>query len=159
MGIAGSYAWAAGSGAIGGYVGNGVGNKINGQPFNQNAGLAATIGGVLGFGGQMYFDLAAGKVPGAIKCPVKGTPKPSPNFKPPTNPPQMPPGNIPPGWRVRQMPPTSQYPDGYWRLEKPMDNGGWQGIDPSTMKPGPQPQTHVPFPPGTTPPSAPTIQQ
>ena len=53
---------------------------------------------------------------------------------------------IPSGFRVRQMPPTQQYPNGYWRLEKPMSNGGWLGIDPSTMKPGTQPQTHIPLP-------------
>jgi RHS repeat-associated protein len=73
-------------------------------------------------------------------------PKPSPKFVPPTNPPQVPPSSIPPGWRVRSMPPTQQYPNGYWRLEKPMPGGGWQGIDPSTMKPGTQPQTHVEWP-------------
>jgi len=44
------------------------------------------------------------------------------------------------------MPPTADYPNGYWRLEKPMPNGGWQGIDPSTMKPGTQCETHVPLP-------------
>jgi RHS repeat-associated protein len=76
-----------------------------------------------------------------------GTPKPSPKFVPPTNPPQLPPTNIPPGWRIRPMPPTPQYPDGYWKLEKPMPQGGWQPIDPSTGKPGTRPQTHVPFPP------------
>lgn len=45
------------------------------------------------------------------------------------------------------MPPTEQYPNGYWRLEKPMANGGWQGIDPSTMKPGGRAETHIPLPP------------
>lgn len=79
---------------------------------------------------------------------VPGGPKPTPNFKPPTNPAQIPPAQIPAGWRVREMPPTQQYPNGYWKLEKPMPNGGWQPIDPSTMKPGGRPETHVPFPPG-----------
>ena len=73
-------------------------------------------------------------------------PKPSPNFKPPTNPPQLPPTDIPDGWRIREMPPTEQYPNGYWTLEKPMKDGGWQGINPSTMKPGSRPETHVPYP-------------
>ncbi|MFH1023788.1 MAG: RHS repeat-associated core domain-containing protein [Planctomycetota bacterium] len=77
----------------------------------------------------------------------KGIPKPTPKFQPPTNPPQMPPEVIPPGWRVRVMPPTEQYPNGYWKLEKPMVDGSWQPIDPSTMKPGGRPETHVPFPP------------
>jgi hypothetical protein len=88
---------------------------------------------------------------GDTKAPVegltKGPPKPSPKFEPPTNPPQLPPTEIPEGLRVRTMPPTEQYPNGYWKLEKPLDNGGWQGIDPSTMKPGAHPQTHVPLPP------------
>ena len=47
------------------------------------------------------------------------------------------------------MPPTEQYPDGYWKLEKPMKGGKWQPIDPSTGKPGRRPETHVPFPPKT----------
>ena len=76
----------------------------------------------------------------------EGGAKPSPKFQPPTNPPQMPPENIPPDWRVREMPPTEQYPDGYWKLEKPMADGSWQPIDPSTMKPGTRPETHIPFP-------------
>jgi len=75
-------------------------------------------------------------------------PKKSPNFVPPTNPPSLPPTEIPPGWRIREMPPAPGYPDGYWKLEKPLPDGFWQPIDPSTMKPGGRPQTHVPFPPG-----------
>lgn len=85
-------------------------------------------------------------MPSVLDEPAVGGPKPSPNFQEPTNLPQLPPENIPDGWRVREMPPTPQYPNGYWRLEKPMDNGGWQGINPATMKPGTQPETHVPFP-------------
>jgi hypothetical protein len=77
----------------------------------------------------------------------KGAPKPSPNFKPPTNSPQHPPAEVPPGWRVREMGSTEQYPNGYWKLEKPMKDGSWQPIDPSTMKPGGRPETHIPFPP------------
>jgi hypothetical protein len=73
---------------------------------------------------------------------------PSPKFEPPTNPAQLPPDEVPDGWRVRIMRPTEQYPDGYWKLEKPMSNGGWQPIDPSDMQPGTRPETHIPLPPG-----------
>lgn len=105
-------------------------------------------GGVMKAGGKLLGKLLPGlKFPGmGVTTGGKGKPKPAIKFKPPTNQPQFPPTNIPDGWRVRDMPPTSQYPNGYWRLEKPMTNGGWQGIDPSTMKPGGHHQTHVPFP-------------
>ena len=86
-----------------------------------------------------------------------GGPKPSPKFISPTNPAQMPPKTIPPGWRVRGMPPTKQYPNGYWKLEKPMSNGGWQPINPSTMRPGGRPDTHIPYPPKRAP-DVPTIK-
>ena len=88
----------------------------------------------------------------------KGTPKPSPKFKTPTNPPQLPlaPNEIPAGWRVRLMPPTEQYPNGYWVLEKPMSDGSWQPMNPSSMKPGPRPDTHVPLPPPNPAPPAPS---
>lgn len=78
---------------------------------------------------------------------TKSEPKPAQKFKEPTNPPQNPPENVPEGMTVRVMPPTQQYPNGYWRLEKPMPQGGAQGINPATMKPGPQHETHVPLPP------------
>lgn len=73
-------------------------------------------------------------------------PKPSPKYSPPTNSPQFPPKEVPPRWRVRPMPPTAQYPNGYWKLEKPLPDGSWQPIDPLTMKPGTRPETHIPFP-------------
>ena len=76
----------------------------------------------------------------------KGGPKPTPKWIPPTNPPQDPPSDIPPGYRIRVMPPTEQYPTGYWRLFKPLPDGNWQPIDPSTMKPGSRPETHIPLP-------------
>ncbi|MCI0553067.1 MAG: hypothetical protein L0287_19135, partial [Anaerolineae bacterium] len=75
--------------------------------------------------------------------------KRSPKWEPPTNPAQEPPAEIPEGWNVRVMPPDAEagYPDGYWVLEKPMANGSWQPIDPSTMRPGKRCETHVPRPP------------
>ena len=74
-------------------------------------------------------------------------PRPSLKFRAPTNPPQLP-KPAPNGLTLRVMRPTSQYPHGYWRWEKLMPHGGSQGINPSTMKPGPQWDTHVPLPPG-----------
>jgi len=49
--------------------------------------------------------------------------------------------------KAGEMSPTTQYPNGYWKLEKPMSNGGWQPINPSNMKPGTRPETHIPLPP------------
>lgn len=75
-------------------------------------------------------------------------PRPAPNFKTPTNPPQLPLKDVPEGMYTRIMKPTEQYPNGYWLLEKPMPQGGAQGINPATMKPGAQHETHVPLPDG-----------
>ena len=77
----------------------------------------------------------------------KGAPKPTPNFVSPTNTPQTPMINPPAGLKVRIMPPTQQYPNGYWVLEKPMPQGGYQKINPTTMRPGTRAETHIPLPP------------
>lgn len=81
-------------------------------------------------------------------CPPLG-PKPAKNFIAPTNPASHPPSDLPEGFIVRAMPPTAQYPNGYWRLRNP--DGHY--VDPSTMR---QPgnvskaefnaMTHVPYP-------------
>ncbi len=97
--------------------------------------------------GAEFVDTPENLNGGMAQPPAKKPPKPSPKFKTPTNPPQLPPTDVPPGWKVRVMPPTEQYPNGYWVLEKPMADGSWQPIDPSTMKPGSRPETHVPLPP------------
>ncbi len=76
----------------------------------------------------------------------KGTPRPTPNFTAPTHAPQAPMINPPAGLKVRIMPPTQQYPNGYWVLEKPMPQGGYQKINPTTMRPGTRAETHIPLP-------------
>lgn len=136
----------AGAGAaVGGFSGGGVGALgFAGGPAGFattpafSASGAALGGGIGGLGGMIMCSSGTGG--------SGSGPKPASNFKSPTNPPQPPPTSVPSGWRVRVMPPTSQYPKGYWRLEKPMPNGGWQGINPSTMKPGPQWETHISLP-------------
>jgi hypothetical protein len=82
----------------------------------------------------------------------KQLPKQPKTFLPLTNPPQLPPKTLPPGYNLRTEPPSGLYPNGYWKIEKQMPNGGRQPIDPSTF-PKPKPgkgthDTHVEFPPG-----------
>ena len=120
-----------------------------------NVGLTAyggvsAVKGAVSVGGRVAGAVRAARAGSAVEDAAqaaRGVPRLSPKFRPPTNPPQYPPAEIPPGWRVRQMPPTEQYPNGYWRLEKPMSDGSWQPIDPSTMRPGGRPDTHIPLPP------------
>jgi len=103
------------------------------------AGLAPLIGPLILAGLEGPDELSI-----ALNKGSKRSPKPSPKFEPPTNPPQLPPEELPPGIKLFKGKPTDQYPDGYWKLQ----NQSGQRLDPRTMKPGPHPDTHVPFPPG-----------
>ncbi len=130
-----------------------------GIPKNEAASLGRLVTGATAGAGAGLLAGRAATGAGAVAATESGTqfcppattsisgPKPAQNFVQPTNSPQLPPSNIPAGWQVRTMPATQQYPNGYWRLEKPMNNGGWQGINPNTMKPGTHAETHVPLPP------------
>jgi RHS repeat-associated protein len=139
------------AGCVGGAIGKPLGKALTGrkvEPIDFLDGCLMGIPfGLPGAGPWMPRGLPPpGVGPGRPTGPPR-SPRPSPRFKAPTNPPQVPPKKIPEGWRVREMPPTEQYPDGYWKMEKPLGNGKWQPIDPSTMKPGGRPETHIPFPP------------
>jgi len=116
------------------------------QPWFNEQGVMEAHNEMLFWGG-----LAATVITQRILSGPRSSPRPTPNFRAPTNAPQAPPTAVPSGHTVRVMPATEQYPNGYWRLEKPMPQGGAQGINPSTMRPGTQHDTHVPLPPGWTP--------
>ena len=109
--------------------------------------MAATIY-VGSIGPRGALNLTDDAMQGAARNSTRSVPAPSPNFRTPTNAPQLPPVEVPSGMNVRVMRPTQQYPNGYWRLEKPMPQGKPQGINPSNMKPGRQHETHIPLPPG-----------
>jgi len=151
---------ATGLGAAGGFIGSKVSSYVTSavEGIDAASGVSGGRGASivpgelenLGMGEEGSANAAAqpntpNPAPSTSATP-KGPPAPSPNFKPPTNPPQPPPASVPPGYTLRVMPPTRQYPNGYWVIEKPMPQGGWQKVNPSTMKPGPQQDTHVPLP-------------
>ncbi|MBP6184083.1 MAG: thrombospondin type 3 repeat-containing protein [Saprospiraceae bacterium] len=115
--------------------------------------IALSVAGGGGSGGRMLSGnrgLVAQSVKslGLLDDAIKGLPKATPKFMTPTNSPQAPLKIVPDGMTIRVEKPTGQYPNGYWRLEKPMPQGGSQGINPATMKPGAQHETHVPLPEG-----------
>jgi len=112
------------------------------RPAPTGAPLAGyrTLGGVVapGYGGV---DQVSDVIVTAVRL----------DFVPPTNRPSPPPQGLRPGWSLRVMGPSAQYPNGYWRLR----NSFGQYVDPSTMRPPGnvttaqfQAQTHVPLPPG-----------
>jgi len=79
---------------------------------------------------DFYIDTVVGSIL-VHNCPVG--PKSPDEFLEPTNPAQNPPnpGELPPGYNMRVMGPTGDYPNGYWRITNELG----QYLDPSTMKP------------------------
>jgi hypothetical protein len=142
---AGAYALYTGAGYVGaGYALGGAGDALDGLGGD----VGEWLNGLLDRMPAYRFDDTGSLGSGS----GTGGPKSSPNFLPPTNAPQLPPAlsELPPGYSIRTMGPTSDYPNGYW-VET---NAGGQPIDPSTGKPPSnvsramaRAMTHVPLPP------------
>jgi RHS repeat-associated protein len=97
-----------------------------------------------------------GGKPGAKATEPAGGPKSPKTFITPTNPAQAAPDatSLPAGYNVRVMPPTKEYPNGYWVMTNKVN----QPVEPTTLKPPSDAKTtpqvnsrvHVPLPPKGT---------